>query len=691
MSHSPKRHSKNLPVKLGKSGKKATSAGHSASHKWLHTAVEHHKSGRLQDAQQFYRKILATQPNHPDALHLLGVAKFQCGDYSVAIEYITRALTFNPNWPEAHSNLGNALRGQGRLDEAVSALRRALELKPDFADAFNNLGVALNEQGNQAEAVLCYRRALELAPGYADALTNLGCALEQQRKLDEAIVCHRRALELAPNHAVAHTNLGCVLERQEKLDEAILCYRRALELNPAYPAAYVSLGYVLVLQGKLDEAIRCYRRALELRPDYTTAHSNLGNALLCQGKFDEAVPCYRRILQYMLGDNGNGQVNGHESVAVREPSRDYRANYTELHMAFSNAVVQLVTILGSRIPEEDLLAMQGLLSSPKLRGDNFAALHFALAQVFDSRGDHATAAKHLNEANPASRALLQEQNKYYGPLKYKSMIDDVCANCTKEFFTRTSGFGLETEQPVFIIGLPRSGTTLVEQILASHSRVFGAGELPHCEQTLKSLPGVMNASATPLACLHRIDQKTAHDVASRYLGRLRSIAPEALRIVDKMPENFPFLGLIRVLFPKARVIHCRRDLRDVALSCWMTSFNFVPWAYDQDDIVSHVEDYLRVMDHWETTLPSPSLNVDYEELVADTERVARRVIEWCGLTWESECLSFYRTQRPVQTASVIQVRRPIYQSSVNRWRNYEPWLAELFSRVHQLETTWRSR
>ena len=248
-----------------------------------------------------------------------------------------------------------------------------------------------------------------------------------------------------------------------------------------------------------------------------------------------------------------------------------------------------------------------------------------------------------------------------------------------------SGFGLDTELPVFIFGLPRSGTTLLEQILASHSQVFAAGELPYCREMFALLPLAMRRSGTPLECLHGLDRETARHLAQRHLDRLRALDRGALRIVDKRPDNYHYLGLISVLFPRARLIHCRRDLRDVALSCWMTDFARAAWSCDQDCVVSHFRDYSRVMAHWRNVLPSPFLDVDYEETVEDMEGVARRIVKWCGLEWEAGCLRFHETQRPVQTASAIQVRRPLYKTSVGRWKNYEALLGDLFSRVHQLD------
>jgi hypothetical protein len=250
------------------------------------------------------------------------------------------------------------------------------------------------------------------------------------------------------------------------------------------------------------------------------------------------------------------------------------------------------------------------------------------------------------------------------------------AVCGPEFFERVRGFGLESELPVFIVGLPRSGTTLVEQILAGHSKVFSAGEILWAHESLAELCGDHGNSLDELRGLTR---DTAGRVATRHLERLQALQPAALRVADKMPENYMFLGILAAIFPRAKFIHCRRDLRDVAASCWMTHFEQVRWANDEQHIASRFQQYLRVMEHWRKVLPVPLLDVDYEETVADLETVARRLISWCGLDWESACLDFQRVERPVRTASAVQVRQPIFTTSVGRWKNYERALAPLFA------------
>jgi hypothetical protein len=255
--------------------------------------------------------------------------------------------------------------------------------------------------------------------------------------------------------------------------------------------------------------------------------------------------------------------------------------------------------------------------------------------------------------------------------------------CTPEFFDRVAGFGLATERPIFIVGLPRSGTTLTEQILARHSQVFGAGELSFAHEGFESLPERMGQHAPAFECLGRLDRATAQLVAERHLDRLNEYEAQARRVVDKLPDNYLYLGFLAALFPKASFIHCRRDLRDVAISCWMTDFRQIRWACHPEHIVSRFQAYERLLEHWRQVLPVPVLEVDYEETVADLERVARRLVAWCGLDWEPACLSYHEARRPVRTASVTQVRQPIYQHAVARWKHYEHALGPLLARLNR--------
>jgi tetratricopeptide (TPR) repeat protein len=346
------------------------------------------------------------------------------------------------------------------------------------------------------------------------------------------------------------------------------------------------------------------------------------------------------------------------------------------HLAGAHA--QLATLLRGRLPEADLVAIHRMLADPNLRASWRRALLFGVAQVLDSRGAYPEAAEVLQQANALAAAEARKRGQAYIPAAHAHFVSGMIAVCSPEFFARVHGFGLESERPIFIVGLPRSGTTLTEQILASHSQVFGAGELPFARDDFESL-GAVNSAAW--AALSLLDQATAQRIAGRHLERLRALNADRSRVVDKMPENYLYLGLLAVLFPRAKFIHCLRDLRDTAVSCWMTDLHKVAWANDPDHLASCFEEYLRIMDYWRQALPVPLLEVNYEETVADLEGVARRLVQWCGLDWEPACLAFHQAKRPVHTASMVQVRQPVYSRSVGRWKNYEQALAPLFARL----------
>jgi Tfp pilus assembly protein PilF len=590
----------------------------------------------------------------------------------------TISETLRPDSAEARYNLGIALKGQGKLDEAAACYRQALELKPDFAEAHNNLGNVLREQGKLDEALACYRRAVERKPDYAEAHYNLGVALTDQGRPDEAAACYRRALDLKPDFAEAHNNLGNLSRDRGKLDEAAACYRRAVGLKPDYAEAHFNLGVALTDQGKRDEVLVCYRRALELNPNLSEAHNNLGNVLRDQAKLDEALACYRQAVElkpdYAEAHNNLGAVL-EETGDLQGAEDSFRAALRH-EPRFAFAHYKLAELLRGKLPRKDLAAQRRLLEDRDLPDAHRLYLHFGLAQALDARGGYAEAAEHLDRGNALQLSERRRSGQEYDPKEHELLVARIIAVCTPDFFQRVRGFGLESDLPVFIVGLPRSGTTLIEQILAGHSQVFGAGEIELASDSMAALGG---PNADFIEGLRRLDRATAQRLASRHLERLRGLDLAALRIVDKAPENYLWLGLLAGLFPRAKLIHCRRDVRDVAVSCWMAHFWEIRWANDQQHIASRFHEYQRVMEHWRKVLPAPLLEVDYEETVADLEGVARRLVAWCGLAWEPGCLEFYRGKRVVRTASAVQVRQPVFRTSVGRWKHYERALAALLS------------
>ncbi len=710
----------------------------------LATALAHHRRGDLDQAERLYREILAAQPDHADALHLLGLVFLQRGDARSAIEWIDRAVRVSPSVAAFHANLAEAYRAvrefelaanccrvalqlrpdyaaahnslglvrmdQGRPADAVEPLQAALRLRPDFALAHNNLGNAYRLLGDVPQALTHFHRAVELDPDLPMARSNLGQMLLERKRFAEALEHCQAAVRLQPNSAPARNNLGNVLRELGRLGEAKARYAEALRLEPNLAMLHNNIGQVLEEEGALDDALRWYQQAINLEPNTARFHVNRGGALREKGAIDEAVACYGTALRLHPGcaeaHAGLGWVE-HERGRFDEARAHYRealrlkpdlalahgnlgqlmqelndlpAAESHLRQAIQHdprntaAYEQLATLLRDRMPEPQWQAMQQLAAEPLLSDGKRAALLFGLAHVHDARGAYEQAGECLRQAHALERAWRAQRGQGWDPAVHTRFVDQLLSAFAPEFFRRVDGWGLDSERPVFLVGLPRSGTTLLEQVLASHSQVFGAGELRLGREDFEALqPGGDEPAC--FAALQRLDRDDVRRLAARHLDRLGRLNATAARVTDKMPDNYMYLGLLHVLFPRVRFIHCRRDLRDVAVSCWMTHFRQVPWANDIDHIAARFRDYRRIMAHWARVLPAPVLEVSYEDTVRDLEGVARRLVAWCGLEWEPACLQFYRTQRPVRTASVTQVRQPVYTRSVVRWRHYEPALA----------------
>jgi hypothetical protein len=338
--------------------------------------------------------------------------------------------------------------------------------------------------------------------------------------------------------------------------------------------------------------------------------------------------------------------------------------------------------LRGKLPDADLAALETRVADPLLTDGPRARLLFGLGHVLDGRGEYGRAAECLQRANGLCTELNRKLKREYTPVEHERFVDKLEAAFGPEFFSRVRDAGVSSRRPIFIFGLPRSGTTLVEQVLASHSRVFGAGELRLARQTFEAIPATTGRTEEPLVCVPGLDGGSIRTLGERYLKGLSSLEGEgqsAEQVVDKMPDNYLYLGLLACLFPRATFIHCRRDLRDISVSCWMTDFRSIRWANDPEHIASRFRQYRRLMKHWQSVLPVPVHDVVYETLIDDFETESHKLLAACGLDWEPDCGRFHETARPVRTASVIQVRQPIYRRSVARWKHYEASLADLFA------------
>ncbi len=539
------------------------------------------------------------------------------------------------------------------LDETEACIRRALALTPGSPTVLEQLGRVLGAQGRFSEALACFKQALGEARADLAIRLSLAELLQGSGRFDEAARMLADAASLDSKDARLHAQLGKLALARGRFAEAAERFQAALALDASLAEARCGLGRALEEQGQLVEAERCFRDAVQSDPSLTAPLIALAKLQADQGEIEESCRSARRALAIC-------------------PS-------------LAEAYWRLAMNLKGALPDADIQAMQRLRDHKYVPHGLRAGLGFALGAVFDARGLYVQAAEQFEAANALKAAVKAAKGQSFDPDQYSRSIDRIIATFTPELLARGRGCGERDPRPVFVVGLPRSGTTLVEQILASHSQVHGAGELRDVLNLFNALPELTGRrGGDAFEIMSTLGPDSARALAPRYIAALDRVAPAAAkRIIDKMPDNFLMLGLIALLWPEARVIVCNRDLRDVALSCWQTPFGTNPWTNHWEHIARRLADHERLLAHWRRVNPVAWLDVGYEELVRDVEGHARRMIAFLGLEWEPGCLEFHATRRVVRTASQLQVREPIHAHSIGRWRRYESTLRPLFEALER--------
>ncbi len=611
--------------------------------------------------------------------HLFAEAKGlqNTGRLAEAIALYQRAVELKPDYAEAYNNLGNALGETGRHDEAVASLRQAIALRPDLAAIHSNLGLALAKLKLFEEAVASHEIAIKLQPGFAAAHNNLGMALKELGQADEAVAGYEQAIKLKPDFAEAHFNLGNVLKELHRLGEAAASYRRSIDLNSGLSEAHFNLGQVLQMLGYGDDAVASFRHVIELRPDYAAGHTALANALRVIDRSQEALECYARATAI---DPDDAEAHYSHGTLLRE-----MGSLEEAQAAFDRALAIDPHAIKTRLylakiatdtPNDGTIAeMEAMLSDSARSAADRTALLFALGTAEDKLGRYDEAFAHFLAANRLHHASVD-----YDEAKFRAQLERIRRVFTRQMFQHWAGGGSDSDLPIFIFGAPRSGTTLVEQILASHPQIYGAGEWDY----IGSLLDVVRVSSSPAARFPEfVPALTPEDLrrlGEAYVERLQGHAPTAQRITDKGLANYLYVGLIRLMLPKAKILHVVRNPMDACVSAFCLSFvrNAVGFSYELGELGRHYRLYREMMDHWNQVLPQGCmLDVRYEDLVENMEGQTRRILDYCGLPWDDRCLAFYDAERAVRTASLTQVRQPIYRSSIARWQRYRAHLGPL--------------
>jgi tetratricopeptide (TPR) repeat protein len=530
-----------------------------------------------------------------------------------------------------HLRVGSTMLAAGKPAEAIGAFRKAIEIDPENPVVHHDLGLACLRSARITDAIAAFHQAIALKEEYASAYFNLGQALEENREEVVAIAAYRHAVSIAPNFVEAHERLGSLLDKNASPAEALASFERAAGAKPSSTLGRLARAEALKIRGRLADAETWFGRAIAGDPNNGYARRAFGIFLTHAGRLEEAADCLGRAL-------------------ARDP--------TDV-MAFFNLAN------AKKFAETDaplLARMLALLEAGGLGDNQMEALHFALGKAFGDLGDCETAMRHFDAAN-----RLVRRSGTFDRRKFAVRVDRIIARFGADALPGRTGSGSDDRTPILIVGMPRSGTTLVEQILSSHRAVVAGGELAFWAQQGAFWEAAMADGAVPAS---------PDQLAGQYRAVLRAKSPDASRITDKLPANFYWIGLFRRSFPNAAIIHCRRHPVDTCLSIYSNRL----WGYygnDRADLVFSYRQYQRLMAHWRSLLPPDLfLEVDYEALVANREAVTRQMIAFLGLEWDEACLAPERNARLVITASMWQVRQPVYSSSVERWRRYEPWLGE---------------
>jgi tetratricopeptide (TPR) repeat protein len=622
------------------------------------------------------REILAAVPRHPGATLILATALRQTQQLQAALDLLEPLAAAQPRWAAVHRELGLALGDAGRGEDAVVALRTAVRLQPNLADAWRALGDHLNAVGDPAGADAAYANHVRHSTRDPRLLEPAAALAEGRLAVAEPLL--RNHLKRFPTDVAAIRMLAELAARIGRYADARNLLERCLELAPSFHAARHNYAMVLHRDNQPVAALEQIDRLLAVEPR-NPSYRNMQAAVLARiGEYGRAIEVYEGLLPEYPRQSRAWMSYGHalKTANRTQDSIDAYRRTIGLEPSLGEAWWSLANLKTFRFEPADIAAMRTQLASSKLTPEDRLHFHFALGKALEDSHDYAASFEHYAEGNRLRKELVP-----YEAALVHEQVERSRALFTREFFERRRGLGCAAPDPIFVIGLPRSGSTLVEQILSSHSAVEGTMELPDLIGIVRELGGRTRRSETSRypEVLESLDADTLRALGERYLEQTR-VQRKLGRpyFIDKLPNNWLHAGLIHLILPNAKIVDARRH----PLSCCFSNFkqhfargqNF---TYSLEDLGRYYADYVALMAHLDAVLPGRVHRVLYERMVDDTEGEVRRLLDYCGLPFEEGCLRFYENERAVRTASSEQVRRPIYRESVDQWRHYEAWLGPL--------------
>ncbi|WP_245881433.1 tetratricopeptide repeat-containing sulfotransferase family protein [Thalassospira marina] len=675
----------------------------------IERAYAHWNAGQAQQAEILARRVLDVSPAQIECFHLLALIAHAYQKPDLAIEYMRKAC--QPEYAPGvyFANYAEICRQQGLLAEAETAARTAVKRQPDYVGGWNNLGIILQEEAQLDEAISCLEKVVKLEPENPEARNNLANTMLLSGRYGDAQSQYETALQLHPNYAEAHSNLGHLQTKQGLYAEASEHLRLAIEINPQlidaytnfvelelaqnnnaaamrrlesllhfapeHPSALIAYARLLRRRGDLEAALKSVRRAIEIAPHIAAAHNVLGEILHDQDQIDDALASYSKAATLPGREQEQAQLNvallrmhrGEKQTAIAV-LRDILARNPRCLPAW-NGLADIKPFAKDDADYKALLTVKTEYENGdfSLSVDNEMILHFLLGKVYLDAGDSDAAFAHLAHGNAMKRKTFE-----FDAEKTRGWLRSIKQTLSRDWLAKQAGAGNASRVPVFVVGMPRSGTTLTEQILGAHPDIYAAGELRKLQQVVDNLGPYPTLA-------QNITPETLQTMADDYLSVISSDGVPHSRHVDKMPANFLYAGLIHAMFPNAKIIHCRRDPVDTCLSCYSKLFSAEQlFTYDLKELGIFHLGYQELMAHWRDVLPAESfIEIDYEDTVNDLESQARRLIDFVGLPWNDACLDFHKAPRSVRTASVNQVREPVYKTAMGRSKAHAKHLTPL--------------
>lgn len=641
------------------------------------------KRGDADRTAELCSDALKDNPQDGKMRVLLATAQVRQGQFESAETNLREVLSLWPDIPKANRELGNALLGQGKGDEAIKAFERVVELTPEKSVAHFDLSMALSKIGREEEAQQALETSFELDPERRDLMDAI--RLQREGKRHRADGMYRDILRRDPMNVNATRLLGVSALDSGQHRLAIRLLRNAIKLVPEFFGARLDLARALIEKDDLDEARETLEEAIELEPRLAYPRMLLGNALSKAGKYEQAVTAFEAALALdpMHGGSLSGMGHALKTIGRQDDAIVAYRECIRIHPSAGETYWSLANLKTFRFTDEEISNMEKFVDDKSALEETRVNFNFALGKACEDEGDFERGFEYYSHGNS-----IRRENERYDPVTTEVMHDRIMETISPDLLKKNAAAGNPDSAPIFIVGLPRSGSTLIEQILASHEQVEGTHELPDLPRIIMEINKQRPHGESYPEALKYFSADELTQLGSQYLESTLRHRTGMPFFTDKMPNNFPSVGLLQLILPNARIVNARRHPLDSCMGSFkQLFFKGQAFTYDLIEIGEYYLEYQRVMEHWHELLPGKILDVQYEEMVMDQETQTRRLIDFCGLPWDDGCLKFYETDRAVNTASSEQVRQPIYSKSLNSWRRFEKQLQPLIEVLEPLLMT----